>query len=245
MSSAQLEKQDTVLEIGAGTGLLTESLAEAAGRVVAVEIEKNFLEALHKKFAEMPRVKIIEGDFLKMPIEKILHDDDKILHDVKVVANIPYSITAPILAKLMEYSHVIHTIVLTVQREVADRLCAKPRTKAYGSLTLFAHYYCTSEKLFTISPSCFFPKPEVVSACVRLRVRKEKPAAVKDEDFFFRVVSCAFQQRRKTLKNALQALPSEKEATARALRACALPQNARAEELTLEQFAKLASVLKA
>lgn len=243
ISAAQLTKNDTVLEIGAGTGLLTEFLAESAGRVVAVEIEKNFLETLKQKFLSSPHVKIIEGDFLKIPLNNILHNNHDVEENVKVVANIPYSITAPILTKLLPNSHFFDVIILTMQKEVADRLCAKPRTKAYGSLTLFVNYYCTAEKLFTISPSCFFPKPEVYSACVRLCVRKEKTVVVKDEDFFFRVISCAFQQRRKTLQNALMPLPARKEEVSHALHECKLAHLSRAEELSLPQFAKLAAVL--
>ncbi len=242
-SAALLTKKDTVLEIGAGTGLLTELLAERAGHVIAVEIEKNFQETLKQKFLDVSHVRIVEGDFLKIPLEKILEKGKNERENLCVVANIPYSITAPILNKLLGNNNIFNFIILTVQKEVADRICASPRTKAYGSLTLFVNFYCTAEKLFNISPSCFFPKPDVMSTCVKLEVKIARCVSVPDEKFFFRVVSRAFQQRRKTLRNALLSLPTDKDSVARALKQCGLSQKARAEELTLQQFADLSGTL--
>lgn len=243
VSAAALTKKDTVLEIGAGTGLLTELLAERAGRVISVEIEKNFQETLKQKFADVSHVRIVEGDFLKIPLEKILEQGKIERENLCVVANIPYSITAPILSKLLENNSLFDFIILTVQKEVADRICASPRTKAYGSLTLFVNFYCTAEKLFNIPPPCFFPKPDVISTCVKLAVKKTKNVSVPNEKFFFRVVSCAFQQRRKILCNALLSLPADKDSIARAQKQCGLSQKARAEELTLQQFADLSCIL--
>ncbi len=240
VSAARITKEDAVLEIGAGTGLLTEFLSLSAGHVYAVEIEKKFLDTLREKFSGAASVQIIEGDFLKMKIDNIFKETKKL----KVVANIPYSITAPILEKLLLHRRFFHEIVLTVQKEVADRICASHGNKTYGSLTLFVRYYCVPEKLFNISPTCFFPPPDVVSACVRLAVREELPAGVSDERFFFRVIASAFQQRRKTLVNALRTLPAHREEILRALKACRLPDTARAEQLSMEQFAQLSGALK-
>ena len=237
VSSCGLSPEDTVLEIGAGLGALTEELAKSAGRVMAVEVDRRFSALLAERMRHAANVEVRCADILAL--------DAAALRDVVVVGAIPYHITSPILVWLSEHRDRMRAAVLILQQEVARRLTARPGTNAYGRLSLLGHYCWQMELLFAVPRGSFFPPPEVDSACVRLIPRPAPPVAVASEPRLFALVKAAFAQRRKTLVNCLAADRSlgitRREAEA-AVEALGLPPAARGETLSLEQFAALANL---
>ena len=240
---SELDERHWVLEIGPGVGCLTRELAERAGRVTAVEKDDRLVPVLAETLAGYDNVSVVNLDFLKLDLEQLAAEHSGGLTPV-VCANLPYNITSPILAKLLE-SRLFESITVMIQREVAERLCAEPNTSDYGSFTVFVNWHSEPEILFSVSPSCFMPPPKVTSSVIRLRTRKNAPAEVPSEELFFRVVRASFAQRRKTLANALAAGLGgiSKDDIARAIAAAELPERVRGEVLGIPEFANLARIL--
>ena len=246
ISAAEVNKDDFVLEIGPGIGTMTQYLAENAREVMAVEIDKNLIPILSDTLSAYDNVSILNADILKVDIAKIVEEKNG-GKPVKVVANLPYYITTPIIMGLFE-SHVpIDSITIMVQKEVADRMQVGPGTKDYGALSLAVQYYAKPEIVANVPPNCFMPRPKVGSAVIRLTRHEQCPVEVEDEKFMFRVIRASFNQRRKTLANGLNNAPDiqvSKEDIAKALEELGVGASIRGETLTLEQFARLSNILK-
>jgi len=246
ISAAEVNKDDFVLEIGPGIGTMTQYLAENAREVMAVEIDKNLIPILSDTLSAYDNVSILNADILKVDIAKIVEEKNG-GKPVKVVANLPYYITTPIIMGLFE-SHVpIDSITVMVQKEVADRMQSGPGTKDYGALSLAVQYYAKPEIVANVPPNCFMPRPKVGSAVIRLTRHEQCPVEVEDEKFMFRVIRASFNQRRKTLANGLNNAPDiqvSKEDIAKALEELGVGASIRGETLTLEQFAQLSNILK-
>lgn len=246
VTAAGVTKKDCVLEIGPGIGSLTQYLAEAAGKVVAVEIDKTLIPVLADTLSEYNNVTVINEDVLKVNIEEIVekYNDNT---PIKVVANLPYYITTPIIMKLFESGAPIESITVMVQKEVADRMVMGPGNKDYGSLSLAVGYYASAEEVLSVPPSSFIPQPNVGSAVVKLE-RYSKPAVeVGDEKYMFEIIRTSFNQRRKTLSNSLSNNPSLKVSRQQvqdALGKMGINEMARGEILSLQQFAELADILQ-
>ena len=248
IDSAEITKDDCVLEIGPGIGTMTQYLAEAAREVVAVEIDKNLIPILQNDtLAAYDNVTIINDDILKVDINKIVQEKNN-GQPIKVVANLPYYITTPIIMGLFE-SHVpLQSITIMVQKEVADRMQVGPGTKDYGALSLAVQYYAKPEIVANVPPNCFIPRPNVGSAVIRLTRHDVPPVQVKDEAYMFALIRASFNQRRKTLLNGLTNagnLGVTKEQITEALETMGLTATIRGEALTLEQFGELSNLLKA
>ncbi len=251
VDSADIYKDDCVIEIGPGIGTLTQYLAESAGEVIAVEIDKNLIPILNETLSGYENVTIINGDILKTDINKLVCERNQ-GRPVKVIANLPYYITTPIIMGLFE-SHVpLSSITIMVQKEVADRIQSGPGTKDYGVLSLAVQYYARPEILMQVSPACFMPRPNVGSAVIRLVKYEEPPVTVENERKLFALIRAAFNQRRKTLANALAnasyAPENGKEVRITRQQVCdaldkmGLSLTIRGEALTLEQFARLCDI---
>ena len=239
---SEITKDDFVLEIGPGIGTMTQYLAEAAREVTAVEIDDALIPILKDTLKEWDNVTVIHGDILKTDIKKIAEEKNG-GRPVKVVANLPYYITTPIIMGLFE-SHVpVESVTVMVQKEVADRMQTGPGSKDYGALSLAVQYYAKPEIVANVPPNCFMPRPKVGSAVIRLQKYEVPPVKVKDEKLMFRLIRASFNQRRKTLVNNLKnsaELDYSKEEVEKAVKDCGLSLTVRGEALTLEQFAALA-----
>jgi len=245
IDASEITKEDCVLEIGPGIGTMTQYLAESAREVIAVEIDKALIPILGDTLKAYDNVTIINDDILKVDINKIVEEKND-GRAIKVVANLPYYITTPIIMGLFE-SHVpLKSITIMVQKEVADRMQVGPGTKDYGALSLAVQYYAKPEIVANVPPNCFIPRPNVGSAVIRLTRYEQPPVEVKDEKFMFNLIRASFNQRRKTLVNGLQngGLGLTKEAIMSALENMNLLTTIRGEALTLEQFAQLSNLLK-
>ena len=241
IASADITKDDCVLEIGPGIGTMTQYLAEAAGKVVAVEIDRNLIPILSETLADYENVTVINEDVLKLDIAK-LADEYNQGRPIKVVANLPYYITTPIIMKLLEDGVEADSMTVMMQKEVADRMRAHPGTKAYGALSVAVQYYCEAEQVVNVPASCFVPQPKVDSAVLRLDMRTEPPVVLEDQDMFFRCVKAGFGQRRKTLSNALMGVEHmTKEIAGASLAGAGIEPARRAETLDLAEFARLAN----
>ena len=243
--AADITQEDFVLEIGPGIGTMTQYQCENAHTVMAEEIDHNLIPILEETLHSYDNVTIVNEDILKLDIAQIAekYNGGK---PIKVVANLPYYITTPIIMELFE-SHVpLESVTVMVQKEVADRMQAGPGTKDYGALSLAVQYYSQAEIVANVPPNCFMPRPKVGSAVIRLTCHKECPVKVKDEKMLFRVIRASFNQRRKTLQNGLGndgSLPVNKEQAAEAIEAMGWSPTIRGEALTLEQFAGLTDQL--
>ena len=238
--AAEIDKTDTVLEIGPGIGTLTQYLAEAAEHVYAVEIDRNLIPILSETLADYDNVTVINEDILKTDIAAIAAKSKS--GRLKCVANLPYYITTPIIMELLEKRLPIDSITVMIQKEVAERIAAKPGTKDYGALTLAVNYYAQTYLAANVPPNCFIPRPNVGSAVIRLKVLERPSVEVKDEALMFRLIRASFNQRRKTLSNGIANsvdLDIPKERVEQALAAMNLPPTVRGETLSLEQFAEL------
>ena len=245
IASAEITKDDFVLEIGPGIGTLTQYLAEAAREVVAVEIDSTLIPILEDTLSAYDNVSVINEDVLKVDLRKLAEERNG-GKPIKVVANLPYYITTPIIMSLFE-SHVpLKSLTVMVQKEVALRMQAGPGTKDYGALSLAVQYYASPYLAANVPPNCFMPRPNVGSAVIRLTRFEETPVQVKDEKLLFRLIRASFNQRRKTLQNGLvnsQELDFTKEQVAAAIATLGVSPSVRGEALTLEQFAALANAL--
>lgn len=237
------QTHDGVIEIGPGFGVLTSELASRAEKVVAIEIDERLIEVLEYTLSSYGNVKIINDDVLKLDLKELIKNEFE-GHEVSVAANLPYYITTPIIAKLLEERLPVKNIVVMVQKEVAERLCAKSGSKDYGAITVMCRYFTNPEIVTTVPASLFVPPPKVDSAVLKLSVLDEPSVSVKDEKLFFRVVKAAFSQRRKTLLNCLCAnFPIAKAQMSALLLSADIEPSRRGETLTLEEFAKLSDIL--
>ena len=235
ISAAEITKEDFVLEIGPGIGTMTQYLACAAREVVAVEIDKALIPILEDTLQDYSNVTVLNEDILKVDIKKLAdeHNNGK---PIKVVANLPYYITTPIIMGLFEGDVPIESITVMVQKEVADRMQVGPGTKEYGALSLAVQYYAEPYIVANVPPNCFMPRPKVGSAVIRLTKHAEPPVEVSDTKLMFRIIRASFNQRRKTLANGLNNSPElsfGKEEIQRAIKACGFPEGIRGEALTL------------
>lgn len=243
--AADIGKEDMVLEIGPGIGTMTQYLAEAAGKVIAVEIDKNLIPILSDTLSGYENVQIINEDVLKLDIQRLVEEENA-GRPIKVVANLPYYITTPIIMGLFE-SHVpLHSVTVMVQKEVADRMQTGPGNKDYGALSLAVQYYAEPYIVANVPPNCFMPRPKVGSAVIRLTRHEKPPVEVEDERLLFDIIRASFNQRRKTLANGLNnsdRLDIPKEAITEAIQQLGKGPSVRGETLTLEEFAKLSNSL--
>ncbi|MCH1951992.1 16S rRNA (adenine(1518)-N(6)/adenine(1519)-N(6))-dimethyltransferase RsmA [Enterocloster sp. OA13] len=243
ISAAGITKEDCVLEIGPGIGTMTQYLAEHAGRVVAVEIDTNLLPILDETLKGYDNVTVINNDILKLDINKLV-DEYNGGRPIKVVANLPYYITTPIIMGLFEGDVPIDNVTVMVQKEVADRMQVGPGSKDYGALSLAVQYYAEPYIVANVPPNCFIPRPNVGSAVIRLTRYKEPPVKVEDPKLMFKLVRASFNQRRKTLQNGLNNspdIPYTKEQIVEAIESLQVSPSVRGEALTLEQFARLSN----
>ncbi len=245
IGAAQIGPDDFVLEIGPGIGTMTQYLAEAAREVVAVEIDTKLIPILQDTLKEYDNVTVLNEDILKVDIRKIAEEKNG-GKPIKVVANLPYYITTPIIMGLFESEVPLDSITVMVQKEVADRMQVGPGTKDYGALSLAVQYYAEPYIVANVPPNCFIPRPAVGSAVIRLTRYQEKPMKVNDASFMFKIIRASFNQRRKTLQNGLynsSELRIPKEKTVAALEEMGLTPTIRGEKLSLEEFAQLSDIL--
>lgn len=243
INCSEISKEDVIIEIGPGLGTLTKYLLERAGHVICIELDKKMITILEDRFSLYNNLEIINKDVLKVDLNSKISDIKRIskIKNVKIVANLPYYITTPIIMKLLEDNLDIQSITVMIQKEVADRLIATPGEKQAGAITYTVYYYCESKKILEVPSNSFIPEPEVTSEVIKLNIRKEPIINVKDKNQMFKVIKNAFMQRRKTLLNGLTNTKvfENKEKGVEILKKIGLNENVRAEELTLEQFAKI------
>ena len=242
MDAASISKEDFVLEIGPGLGGLTQYLCERAGQVCAVEIDKAAIPLLQENLEEYENLTIINADILKLDLKKLLEGKNH----VKVVANLPYYITTPVIMGLLEERLNIDSITVMVQKEVAQRMQAEPGSPDYGALSLAVQFYSDAKIDMIVKPTCFIPKPKVDSAVITLKIRKDRAVNVKDEELLFRIIKAAFEQRRKTLVNSIFnrcGLGLSKEETAEIIKSASLDERVRGEALYLGDFARLSDLI--
>ena len=245
IKAAEITKEDVVLEIGPGIGTMTQYLATYAKEVIAVEIDTALIPILEETLESYDNVSIIQNDILKLDIQKML-EERGVQTDIKVVANLPYYITTPIIMGLFEKHVSLKSLTVMVQKEVADRMKSGPGTKSYGALSLAVQYYANPYLAANVPPNCFMPRPNVGSAVIRLEKYKEPPVTVQDEKQMFRLIRAAFNQRRKTLVNALSnasEIQIEKEQIKEVVKQLGRGENIRGEALTLAEFAKLSDLI--
>ena len=246
VDSAEISKNDIVIEIGPGLGSMTQILLERAKKVICVELDKKMIKILSERFITFNNIELINGDILKIDLESIIREEksnDNEIKKVKIVANLPYYITTPIIMKLLESKLDIQSITVMIQKEVAERLIEIPGEKNTGAITYTVYYYCEGKKIREVENTSFIPVPDVTSEVINLIVRDKHPVDVKNEKVFFKIIKCAYMQRRKTLLNALvnAKVFNNKEEGIYILKQMNLSENVRAEELSIEDFANLSN----
>lgn len=248
VNASEITKEDCVIEIGPGLGTLTKELLEKAGKVISIELDKKMITILKDRFTLYDNFELINNDILQVDLKKIISTEkEKGLKNVKVVANLPYYITTPIIMKLLEEKLDLESITVMVQKEVADRLIAIPSDKETGAITYSVYYYAKGEEILEVPKISFIPEPEVTSKVIKLNIRKEPAVKVKNPEVMFRIIKCAFMQRRKTLLNALvnTKVFLNKDEGIKILKKIGLREDVRAEKLKIEDFAKITdSILK-
>lgn len=249
IEKSMIEKGHLVIEIGPGIGVLTAAAAEAAGKVIAIEIDRNLIPILEETLSEYDNIEIINDDVLKTDLKALMEQNKEIngqrIDGVKIIGNLPYYITTPILMKILEDRIPADSITIMLQKEVADRIKAGPGTKAYGALSVAVQYYCTVSHVADAPKEIFVPQPKVDSTVIRLDIRKEKPVFLYKEEAFFAVVRAGFGQRRKTLLNALTGVYGlAKDEIAEVMKMADINPIRRAETLSLEEFAALANIIR-
>ena len=245
VEAAEIDKCDGVIEIGPGIGTMTQRLCRKAGKVIAVEIDRELIPILHDTLSEHTNVTVINADVMKTDLAELIRDEFDGMN-VKVVANLPYYITTPIVMSLLEQRLPLSNITIMVQKEVAQRMQAKPGTKDYGALSLAVQYYAETYIAANVPPNCFMPRPKVGSSVIRLTVRKTPEVEADDEKLMFELIRASFNQRRKTLVNAISnygGLSFTKEEIKEALKSLSLNEDVRGETLNLQQFAAISNVL--
>ncbi len=246
IEKSNINKDDLVIEIGPGLGTLTKYLLESAGRVVCVELDKRMINILEERFFLYKNLDIINADILKTDLNKIIKDvkEQYNLKNAKIVANLPYYITTPIIMQLLENKIDIESITVMIQKEVADRLAEIPGGKNTGAITYTVYYYGEAEKLLEVPNTSFIPEPSVTSEVIKINIRKEPPVKVNNEKDFFKLIKIAFLQRRKTLLNSLTNNGvATKEVLLEILKSLKIDEKIRSEKLTIEQFANLSNYL--
>ena len=247
VESADINTQDLVIEIGPGLGNLTEFLLQKAGKVIAIELDERMLEILKDRFSLYNNFEIINEDVLKVDLQKLIKENkNEKIKNVKIVANLPYYITTPIIMKLLEEKLDIQTITVMVQKEVADRLIAKPGEKLSGAITYCVYYYATSECVTIVDNDSFIPEPEVTSEVIKLSIRKNNPVELLNEQDFFKLIKVSFMQRRKTLMNALVngGIVKNKDEVKKLFDDLSIDYNTRGETLSIEKFAEISNYLE-
>lgn len=245
VEAANLSNNDMVIEIGPGLGTLTAKLLEKAGKVISIELDDRMIEILNDRFSLYDNFMLLHEDVLKVDLNKLIDENIENMKSVKIVANLPYYITTPIIMKLLEDNLNIESITVMIQKEVADRITAIPGEKNSGAITYSVYYYADAKEVCFVSKDCFIPAPEVNSEVINLHIRGERAVKVKSEEMFFKVIKASFMQRRKTLLNGLvnSSIVRDKETGKSLLKDIGLPENIRGENLSIEQFAKLADEL--
>ncbi len=244
---SNIEKEDLVIEIGPGLGTLTKYLLEKAGKVICIELDTKMLQILEDRFSLYNNFELINNDVLKVDLKNIIEKEksEGKIKKVKIVANLPYYITTPIIMKLLEEELELESITVMIQKEVADRLIAIPGEKNTGAITYSVYYYASSEAIMEVPNSSFIPEPEVTSKVIKLNIRKEPIVTPKDKEKMFKIIKCAFMQKRKTLLNSLtnNKIFENKNQGIELLNKIQINENCRPEELTLEQFEKISDNL--
>lgn len=244
---SNIEKEDLVIEIGPGLGTLTKYLLEKAGKVICIELDTKMLQILEDRFSLYNNFELINNDVLKVDLKNIIKKEktEGKIKNVKIVANLPYYITTPIIMKLLEEELELESITVMIQKEVADRLIATPGEKNTGAITYSVYYYADSEAIMEVPNSSFIPEPEVTSKVIKLNIRKEPTVKPKDKEKMFKIIKYAFMQKRKTLLNSLtnNGVFKNKTQGTEILNSLGIKENVRPEELTLEQFKKISNIL--
>ncbi len=247
VNCSNITNEDLVIEIGPGLGTLTKFLLEQAGKVICIELDKKMLKILEDRFSLYNNFEIINEDVLKVDLKSIIKKEKESgkIKNVKIVANLPYYITTPIIMKLLEEKLELESITVMIQKEVADRLIAVPGQKNTGAITYSVYYYATSEAILEVPNSSFIPEPEVTSKVIKLNIRKEPAVNPYDKEKMFKTIKCAFMQKRKTLLNSLtnNKIFNSKQQGIEILKSLGISENVRPEELTLEQFEKISNNL--
>ncbi len=244
---SNIEKEDLVIEIGPGLGTLTKYLLEKAGKVICIELDTKMLQILEDRFSLYNNFELINNDVLKVDLKNIIEKEkaEGKIKNVKIVANLPYYITTPIIMKLLEEELELESITVMIQKEVADRLIAVPGQKNTGAITYSVYYYASSEAIMEVPNSSFIPEPEVTSKVIKLNIRKEPIVTPNDKEKMFKIIKYAFMQKRKTLLNSLtnNGVFENKQKGTEILNSLGIKENVRPEELTLEQFEKISDIL--
>ena len=245
VDSSEINKDDLVIEIGPGLGTLTKFLLEKAKKVICIELDSKMVEILNDRFKLYNNIEIKNDDVLKVDLKKIIKDEKEKndVKNVKVVANLPYYITTPIIMKLLEEELDLESITVMIQKEVAERLIANPGDKNTGAITYSVFYYSEGEKIIEVSNNSFIPEPEVTSEVIKLTIRKKPPIQVENRELMFKIIKNSFMQRRKTLLNALtnSNIFKNKEEGVKILKKAGIEENIRAEKLTIQQFANISN----
>lgn len=246
VNGAQIEKEDLVIEIGPGLGSMTALLVEKAKKVICIELDKKMIKILNDRFIAYNNIELINEDVLRIDFNQLIQQEkqNNQIKNVKIVANLPYYITTPIIMKLLENNLDIESITVMIQKEVADRLIEIPSGKNTGAITYTVYYYCESQKIREVENTSFIPMPEVTSEVINLKIRKEPPVQVKNKKIFFNIIKSAYMQRRKTLLNGLvnTGVFQNKEEGIEILKTLNLREDIRAENLTIEDFARLTNL---
>lgn len=247
VESSQIGKEDLVIEIGPGLGTLTRYLLEKAGKVICIELDKKMIRILEDRFSLYSNFELLNQDVLKVDLRALIEREkqNQEIKNVKIVANLPYYITTPIIMKLLEEELDLESITVMIQKEVANRLIAIPSEKETGAITYSVYYYAQAQGILEVPKNSFIPEPEVTSKVIQLSIRKEPPVKVKNREIMFRIIKCAFMQRRKTLLNALvnTNVFKNKDQGTQILETLGIEINSRAENLTLEDYAKITDFL--
>lgn len=247
VNGAEIEKEDLIIEIGPGLGTLTKELLERAGKVICIELDNRMVKILSDRFSLYKNFEILNEDVLKVDLKKLIQEEKKNenIKNVKIVANLPYYITTPIIMKLLEEELPLESITVMIQKEVADRLIAEPGEKETGAITYSVYYYAEAQGILEVPNYSFIPEPEVTSKVIKLNIRKESPVKLENKDIMFRIIKCAFMQRRKTLLNALvnTKVFANKNEGIQILEKLCIDLNIRPEKLKLEDYANIAKLV--
>lgn len=240
IKAADITPEDLVIEIGPGVGTLTKLLLKKAKKVVAIELDDKLIPILNEELKDFGNLQLIHGDALKVDFDEIIGDEAS----VKVVANLPYYVTTPIIARLLKGDYNFRSITIMIQKEVAERIAAKPATKDYGALTLLVQYHCSVEVVRKVGPECFIPQPKVDSMVIKLNKLPAPRVDVEDVDLFFKVIKESFGMRRKTLSNSLKNMKVDRDKLMKAFEDAGIDPIRRGETLSIEEFAKLSDCIK-